>query len=315
MITAQNYSHSANYRELVLTIDSLGTVTAPRGIKAVDISPVVVTTVDPRDRIVLDGFRKMNIAFAFVEWLMLMTGDDSVNRIAYYAKNMKKFSSDGKSVDGAYGPRFFPHFNEMTERLRDDMYTRQAVINIYKSSDMVAVNVPCTLSVQAKYDTKGLSWFTSMRSNDVVWGFTYDLFMWTMTQEFLAARLGMPLGCYYHMTNSLHLYTERDGKMVEQMREDGYPEKESRRPMLPMPMTSDSTIAAMNAIERMIQTGSLGRALFIVEDLPQYWQNWCHVLAAWTLHKEGKSVEAQIEQITDPALYEASLILMPHSYE
>jgi thymidylate synthase len=48
-----------------------------------------------------------------------------------------------------------------------------------------------------------------MRSNDVWRGFPLDVYQFTMWQLILAAKLGLPVGEYYHFAGSFHLY-ERD---------------------------------------------------------------------------------------------------------
>jgi thymidylate kinase len=45
-----------------------------------------------------------------------------------------------------------------------------------------------------------------MRSNDIVLGFTYDIFAFTMFQEMMANELGLELGTYYHNVGSMHIY-------------------------------------------------------------------------------------------------------------
>ena len=48
-----------------------------------------------------------------------------------------------------------------------------------------------------------------MRSNDLWSGFPYDIFQFTCIQILLAMKLGVELGTYTHIADSLHMY-ERD---------------------------------------------------------------------------------------------------------
>jgi thymidylate synthase len=47
------------------------------------------------------------------------------------------------------------------------------------------------------------------RSNDLVWGTcAADFMCFSVLQEYVAARLGVEVGLYHHVTNNLHVYTE-----------------------------------------------------------------------------------------------------------
>jgi hypothetical protein len=46
----------------------------------------------------------------------------------------------------------------------------------------------------------------NMRSNDVFLGVPYDVFSFTMLQEYIAMRTGFQLGSYFHNAGSFHLY-------------------------------------------------------------------------------------------------------------
>jgi thymidylate synthase len=47
-----------------------------------------------------------------------------------------------------------------------------------------------------------------MRSNDIILGLPYDVFIFTMLQEMMANKLSIELGKYHHLTGSLHLYEQ-----------------------------------------------------------------------------------------------------------
>lgn len=60
-----------------------------------------------------------------------------------------------------------------------------------------------------------------MRSNDVVLGFTNDLFTFTMFQEYVSSQTGIPLGTYSHFASSFHIY-ERDAIKYSVIEYDGH---------------------------------------------------------------------------------------------
>ena len=55
-----------------------------------------------------------------------------------------------------------------------------------------------------------------MRSSDVILGIAYDVPAFTLFQEILANELGVGLGTYTHVSNSLHIY-EKHFEMAEKM--------------------------------------------------------------------------------------------------
>jgi thymidylate synthase len=70
---------------------------------------------------------------------------------------------------------------------------------------------PCTLSLQFMVRGGKLVLHTTMRSNDVWKGTTYDVFMFTQLQQMIATALDLEAGPYYHHANSFHLYESDEG--------------------------------------------------------------------------------------------------------
>jgi thymidylate synthase len=67
-------------------------------------------------------------------------------------------------------------------------------------------DIPCTLNLQFLLRDNKLNMIVNMRSNDIIWGLPYDLFVFTNMQEVVANTLGVELGWYLHRPGSLHLY-------------------------------------------------------------------------------------------------------------
>lgn len=55
-----------------------------------------------------------------------------------------------------------------------------------------------------------LEWTQVMRSNDLVLGLPYNLVQFTSMQEILASWLNVDVGSYNHISDSLHIYTEKE---------------------------------------------------------------------------------------------------------
>lgn len=169
---------------------------------------------NPLDRLVTCPIRKMNIGFAIAEWASFMTGYTGVDLFEMFISGYSRYSSSGITIDGAYGTRVNEtnQLNLAIEKLRTNSDTRQAVISIYNQDDLSGgggLNTPCTLTMQFLVRSNRLHMIVNMRSNDVSWGLSYDAFVFTMVQEYIARQLELPLGWYFHNAASLHVY-ERD---------------------------------------------------------------------------------------------------------
>lgn len=172
---------------------------------------------NPRDRIVINDIRRANVAFGICEWIQIMMCDDSLETVMKYNKSIKKYSEDGKKIEGSYGSANGhtqpTQIQKCIQRLFRDKNTRRAVFAIYRPQDTEreGLNTPCTISLQFLIRDDKLHMIVNMRSNDLIWGLTYDAFVFTMIQEYVCAslqRLGLhiELGQYFHNAASLHLY-------------------------------------------------------------------------------------------------------------
>lgn len=173
---------------------------------------------NPRDRLVMDPARKMNPGFAVAEWYSLMTGENDINFFKRFIHDYDRFSSDGKTLDGCYGERVTLNMGMdrsqvegVIAELRRDHTSRRAVISIYNgSTDLFGgggKNTPCTETIQFLLRDERLDCVVNMRSFDLIKGFTYDAYIFTMLQEYVSQQLGVKLGSYYHNAGSMHVYS------------------------------------------------------------------------------------------------------------
>ena len=154
--------------------------------------------------------RNLNYAFAFIERLSYLSGVGHYPRvIVSYVKNYRNFTTQEFIDRGAYGPRMSCQFRRAYELLRDDPQTRQAIINVYnylQDNRGDVKDVPCTLALNFHGDAKTLSLVGYMRSNDIAWGWPYDVSAFTFLLEVMAYWLRREPVSYKHVTTSLHLY-------------------------------------------------------------------------------------------------------------
>jgi len=137
--------------------------------------------------------------------MQLANKDGTVNSNYGYLANIEKWH--GKS-----------QFAWCIDKLRDDINSRQALINYnqprYKyegNKDFV-----CTISQQFITRKGKLDSIVLMRSNDLIYGLTYDIVWFTGLQILLAEILDIAVGKYNHYAASLHVY-QRHFKMLEDM--------------------------------------------------------------------------------------------------
>lgn len=181
---------------------------SPKGVKTKELIAPQILLTNPRNRLAYHKDRKFSTKYAIAESLLLF---DSTNKLEYFSefnKNMNNFSDDGYTLNGSYGHRIANNIPRMIYHLDKDIATRQAVLPILGKDDVFkkTKDTPCTLNIQVLVRDNKLNMIVNMRSNDIIWGLPYDIFMFTTLQEIIANTLGLELGWYLHRPGSLHLY-------------------------------------------------------------------------------------------------------------
>lgn len=184
------------------------------------------TVVDiPGNGLVTLASRKLSYTFAIIERMSYLSGRGFYpNATIAYAKNYKRFIEPGGYDRGAYGQRMAPQLRRAWSQLDRDPHTRQAVVNVYNHLEdgrKDKMNTPCTLALHFMQGHDGsLELVAYMRSNDILWGFPYDVSAFRFLQQVMAHWLGWEVGSYTHVATSLHLY-ERDVERAQAMVDAG----------------------------------------------------------------------------------------------
>lgn len=155
--------------------------------------------------------RKVNVNFMFAEAAWIISGSNRLEDIYPYMKTYGNFSDDGVFLRGAYGPKVVDQFPYIVDTLLNDIDSRQAVINIWRERPSSSKDIPCTTSMQFIIRDSRLNMIVTMRSNDIVLGFTYDVFTFSMVAEsvrlLLKERgLDVLIGELTVTAGSLHIY-------------------------------------------------------------------------------------------------------------
>lgn len=219
------------------------------------------------------------------ELLWYLSGSNDLEFIKYYIPTYPKFSDNGITVNGAYGPRIFNQLGKnqwetVTQILRDKTDSRQAVIQIFGADDLTikTEDVPCTCTIQFFARRGKLHMMATMRSNDVYLGLPHDVFSFTMMQEIMARSLGYEVGVYNHAVGSLHLYDEHMNK-AEAYLNEGW-----QTPMSMPSMPSGDPWPSINwllTFERSIRSQSIhgvDLAPIVANGVNSYWIDLARIL-------------------------------------
>ena len=193
--------------------------------------PSIVCYERPTERVLFWRERDANPFFHLMESLWMLAGRNDVGFVANYAKRMFEYSDDGKTLNGAYGHRWIKHFgyNQLewiADELKANPLSRRCVLQMWDAGahdgegeavtgtgDLYlathgSLDVPCnTQAYFAINDSGRLDLTVCNRSNDLVWGcLGANAVHFSILLEYMAIKIGVPVGFYYQMTNNLHGY-------------------------------------------------------------------------------------------------------------
>lgn len=174
------------------------------------------TTLSMNQPLMTISARKLGYRFACAEAAWILSGDSKVSTISPYSKMISKFSDDGVHYFGAYGVKIMDQIEYLGRAFKKDLFTRQAVINIWREKPPASNDIPCTLNLQFMLRMEAgeltLNVNDNMRSSDAWLGIPYDWFSISMVGAYVAIYLSNLLGVCITLGNlrintmSQHLY-------------------------------------------------------------------------------------------------------------
>lgn len=190
MINIEHAKHSATnqWMRMVNKLLSYGAKASPRGFDTVELLGYQ-SVVDMNSPVV--EFKERNLGKSFLpgEAWWILSGKSDVKSIAQYTKAIAKFSDNGVSFFGAYGPKIMEQLDYIVETLERDSESRQAVINIWRECPPKTKDVPCTLSAQFIIRDRKIHCNLTMRSSDAWLGWPYDVFNFSMLSMYVAMKI------------------------------------------------------------------------------------------------------------------------------
>ena len=179
--------------------------------------------VDMDDPIITLPERKLSYPFMFGEATWMLQGKNDVESVSKYVGGIKRFSDDGETFFGAYGPKIITQWGYVVKTLITDQDSRQAIISIWRENPRSSKDIPCTLTLQfflrEASDQLWLHTIANMRSNDAWLGVPYDTFNFSAISFFIALHLNKlgikcKLGELIIQAGSRHIY-ETDYKKLD----------------------------------------------------------------------------------------------------
>lgn len=267
-----------DFRTCLAQLMQHGLVAHPRGTTTRELLNYNITLGDPRNRVILFPERKTSLKYLLGEFIWYIGGSNDPSGILPYAKFWDGIRNSGNqdgyqagTINSNYGNRLFGKSNlssfttlnaegevvnvnqwlETIALLASDKDSRQAIMNIHVPSDRHAGNkdVPCTLTLHWFIREDKLHLIVNMRSNDVILGFTNDVFQFTMLQEAMCVQLrdvypDLQLGHYFHNAGSMHIY-DRHFLMAEAIIGSAQAVDPS---MVPMDVFDDRIVSALQGV-------------------------------------------------------------------
>ena len=186
--------------------------------------------IDMDDPIITLPERKLSYSFMFGEAAWMLEGRNDVESVSKYVDGVKRFSDDGVTFFGAYGPKIITQTSYVVDTLIKDNDSRQGVLNIWRENPISSKDFPCTLSLQfflrEASDNLWLHTIATMRSNDAWLGTPYDTFNFSAISFYIACCLNFrglkcKLGSLNIQAGSRHIY-ENDFKKLDTIFNSNY---------------------------------------------------------------------------------------------
>ena len=180
-------------------------------------TPVTSVYLFPKERVLFNEKRDANPFFHFMESLWMLAGRNDTAFPSLFNSKIGAYSDDGTTFHGAYGWRIRKHFTEdqftkIIYLLKTEPDTRRAVISIWDpiiDLTYAGKDTPCNDMIMFKIRNGKLNMTVCNRSNDLIWGcYGANAVHFSYIMEYVANKVGVPVGVYNQVSDSLHVYTD-----------------------------------------------------------------------------------------------------------
>lgn len=147
------------------------------------------------------------VPYMALQWAWYSWGSQNTELKKYYPQAWER--SQKGDVNSNYGQYVWDErqFEHCLKLLTKDPHSRRATIIFNRREVAMSTTNDhiCTTSLQFLLREGQLNLITTMRSNDLNFGFRTDVVFFTMLQEIMASLLNVTMGTYYHNVGSLHV--------------------------------------------------------------------------------------------------------------
>lgn len=240
-----------------------------------EITQFAATLKKPRIRTSMSLDRKL-VKSKFAEFAWYLSRDSKLDFITPYIEAYNQEEQENNRILGAYGPKIFSsngfqksQYERIIEQIAKREATKQAYLVIseikdYRYRSEQFKSPPCTIGLHFFVRNDSLNLAVYMRSNDAYLGLPHDLFCFTMLQELVSCRTGIPLGTYTHYATSMHVYNKHMQR-VKQYLDEGIHEP------IEMPKIK---ICDNKILDLVSQEFNSGCEISNFKKLDQYWKDF-----------------------------------------
>lgn len=174
------------WHQSLLELLATGTEVAPQmsagaaGSGTIELLHRQVVQVDLTRPVVANPRRRLSYGFMAAEALWILSGSNDLAPLVKHVPGMAKYSDDGQTLAGAYGPPITAQLPYVVNKLASDPHTRQAVLTIWRPSPPDSKDTPCTIAMSFLLRRGRLHQHVFMRSSDLWLGVPYDVFSFSM---------------------------------------------------------------------------------------------------------------------------------------
>lgn len=326
MIHIEGSSADAVWRQAVERVRTSGSLQEGRDQTTRELLHVAFSITNPRQRLVYG--RPINPAFAVAELIWIMAGANDSTFLSFWNPRMARFvDSDQYTLYGSYGYRLGcqPRLSEdASQQLRHEYATnksrldqvksayeallhapnsRQVILQIWDNKlDMPnpeprSRDIPCNVMSHLMIRQGKLEWLQVMRSNDLIWGTPYNFIQFTTMQEIMAGWLGVEIGTYNHISDSLHVY-ERHWQELEIFETEStvIPTNLAHLNVLSYAEWEKLWAGLVDSAIRLTRYRKVDDLLGVfsnLKDLPSAYIEWLALLTAEALRRRGYRTEAE----------------------
>ncbi|EKD51338.1 MAG: Thymidylate synthase [uncultured bacterium] len=218
-------SFSKVYCTLLKTVfETKSNTIAPRGLITREITDVCCEITNPYSNLFTNQIRSVSLEYLCGELIWYCSGANDLDFISKYSKFWCHLANENQTANSAYGKILFKdkNMNGMTQwewatkTLIQDVHTRQAILsfNVQDCQRENNADFVCSMYLQFFIRENKLMLMAYMRSQDMIYGMTYDipfflLLLQCMRLQLLRHYPELKLGSYSHHVGSLHIYENK----------------------------------------------------------------------------------------------------------